>query len=398
MEHYLGPTRSLTVVGSAFERARQQGVLCAPEMDRAASSIGSLVLDPSRLRVVGAELLHQRASALGLSVAGAYYLLRHRPALVAHERAKYWHAQRGLAEGAGKSVPAMFGLGAVPEIVGARMGYTLGCTAVALSAAVTEHGAPQIAYNHDFPPRFGRYSFVRRNHASDGFASVSLSYPIMVGSLAGVNERGLAVTLNHAFSVDGDGSPGLLLTTLVQDALDRCATVAEAVALFERAPVTNGAILTLADESGERAVVERSCTSSRVRRTDASALVSFNKYRHPEMEAFEVPLGAVSTGLLPGIPLHASNVERQRRWDEIAGERLDGTNRRLEEDDVRTLMRDHRGGRGDSNTICRHDDPLSETLWGALIDTRKRTVRVVFGHACDGDYVAYGIAAAPALA
>lgn len=382
-KHYLGDSRSLTVDGTAFERARQQGVACAREMDRAASSIGSIVVGPSR---VGARA-HEVLSGLGLGVAGAFYLAKHRPALVAHANGKYWRAHRGLAEGAGKALPIMFGLGAVPEIVGAQLSFTMGCTAVAIAPAASATDSAVIAYNHDFPPRFGRYNFARRNHPSDGFASVCLAYPIMVGCLAGVNERGLAVTLNHAFSTDYAGRPGLLLTTLVQDALDRCASVADAIDLFTRTPVTNGALLTVADASGARAVVELSCTAARVRTTGEPLLVSFNKYEHPDMEEHEVPVGAVSTGLVPGVPLHESNVERRRRWEAL-GPTFPAI---FDEAAIRRAMTDHRGAQGDKNSICRHDDPLSETLWSAILDTRSRTIRVVFGHACGGPYRTYGI-------
>lgn len=385
--HYLGPTRSLTVEGDAHERARQQGLACAGEMDRAASSIGSLVVGP---KYVG-ERAHEKIAAALLAAVGAVYLTKHRPALLAHANGKFLRAQRGLAEGAGKTLPGMYGLGAVPEIVGAQMGYTLGCSAIAIGSSHTESGAPQIAYNHDFPPRFGRYNFVRKNHPTDAFASVCLTYPIMVGCLAGVNEHGFAITLNHAFSTDFDGKPGLLLTSLVQDCLDRCRTVDEAADLLTAAAVTNGALLTLADRSGGRAVVERSCTTASVRRADGPLLVSFNKYRVPAMERFEVPLGAVSKGLIPGIPLHESNLERQRRWDEIIKE-LPSV---LDEATVRRIMTDHRGGEGDKNTICRHGDELSETLFSALLDTERLTVRVVFGHACDGAYVEHAIDRAP---
>lgn len=381
--HYLGPTRSLTVEGEARERARQQGLACAGEMDRAASSIGSLVVGP---RYFG-ERAHEKISSALLAAAGAVYLAKHRAALIGHASGKFFRAQQGLAEGAGKTLPGMYGLGAVPEIAGAQMGYTLGCSAIAIGAEATGSGAPRIAYNHDFPPRFGRYNFVRRNHPTDAFASVCLTYPIMVGCLAGVNEHGLAITLNHAFSTDFDGKPGLLLTSLVQDCLDRCRTAEEAADLLVAAPVTNGALLTLADRGGRRAVVERSCTSASVRRAEGPLLVTFNKYRVPSMERFEIPVGAVSTGLIPGIPLHESNLERQRRWDELERE-LPST---IDEATIRRVMTDHRGGAGDKNTICRHGDELSETLWSAILDTERLTLRVVFGHACDGDYVEHGI-------
>jgi hypothetical protein len=284
----------------------------------------------------------------------------------------------------------MFGLGAVPELVGAQMGYTLGCTALALAADVTASGGAQIVYNHDFPPRFGRYNFVRYNRPSDGYASVCLAYPIMVGCLAGVNERGLALTLNHAFSTDYHGRGGLLLTTLVQDCLDRCATVAEAVELFSQAPVTNGAILTFADASGDRAAVERSCTQARVRRASDAVLCSFNKYCHADMEAYEVPLGAISSGLMSGIPLHESNVARKRRFDELLPATGVTGGAKLDEEAIKRLMSDHDGRpSGHSNSVCRHDDELSETLWGAILCCRTRTLKVVFGHTCSGPYRSY---------
>lgn len=383
--HYLGSERLLTVTGDAAERAYQQGVACRNQMTPAASSIGSLVVGPEWV----GQRRHERWCSAALAAAGGYYLVRHRPALTRHAGGKYWRAQRSLAQGAAVSRPFMFGLGAVPELVGAQMGYTLGCTALALSPSITSSGGAQIVYNHDFPPRFGRYNFVRRNHPTDGYRSVCLTYPIMVGCLAGVNERGLALTLNHAFATDYHGHAGILLSTLVQDCLDRCATVHEAVDLFTHAPVTNGAILTFADASGDRAAVERSCAASRTRRTDESVLASFNKYRHPDMEKHEVPLGAVSSGLMSGIPLHESNVTRQRRYDELHP----CPPTALDEAAIQRMMSDHDGRAGDSNTICRHGDELSETLWGAILDTQARTLRVVFGHTCSGPYVTYGIEA-----
>ena len=104
-------------------------------------------------------------------------------------------------------------------------------------------------------------------------------------------------------------------------------------------------------------------------------------------EAFEVPLGAVSTGLIAGIPLHESNLERQHRWDSLAG----GFSARVDERAIHALMSDHADRDGDKNTICRHGDELSETLWGALIDCERRELKVVFGHTCSGDYATYAI-------
>lgn len=373
--HYLGEDRSLEVAGDVEERAALHGRACAGQYAAAASSIGSLLVDP---RFTG-HGLHVRGSQLGLGLAGAYYLARHARVLRSWQDGALWRAQRGLARGAGLPLPLMFGLGAVPELVGAQIGFTVGCSAFALATGSAAGDAPLIAYNHDFPPRFGRYSFVRRNLPTDGLASVVLTYPIMVGCLAGVNERGLALTLNHAFARDFQGRAGVLLTSLVQHALDRCEDVDQAVELVLGTPVTNGAIITLADRSGARAAVEVSCTRARVRRPEGRALVaSFNRYQHPDMAEVEIPLGARATGLIAGMDLHASNVSRAARLEALRdhlGEEPDAAM-------VRALMADHDGGGGDPGTICRHRDPLSETLWSALLDPAAGALTVGFGHAC----------------
>lgn len=392
MDHYLGTRRSLSVKGDAAQRAYEQGHACASQYASAAACIGSLVIEPGRLL---RPALHTRASQAGLTAAGAYYLARHRSALRSFDGGSFWRAQRGLADGSGLPLSLSFGLGAVPELVGSQLGYSLGCSAVAVARVEGERG-PQIFYNHDFPPRFGRYSFVRHNAPSDGHASVCLTYPIMVGCLAGVNEPGLAITLNHAFAKDYHGRAGILLTSLVQACLDRASDVASALELVRSAPVTNGAILTLADRGGARAIAEISCTALRVRHPTELVAKSFNHYQHPEMVPFEIPLNAVSTGLVAGIRLHESNIARAARWEEL----LPCPPETIGQADLRRIMTDHGANaaglapsdRRDPNTICRHGDPLSETLWSAVLSPDRRTIDVAFGHACEGRPVRYDLA------
>jgi len=379
--------RTLHVHGNAEERAYQQALAFADESLVAASSICSMLLDPKWFT----ERAHQRLSQAGLFVGGAYFLKRMRPLLWRYQGGKYWRAQRGLARGAGLSRSFSFGLSAVPEIVGAKIGYTLGCTAVALAGEATSSGCPQLLYNHDFPARFGRYLIVRHNAATDGYASVCLTYPLGVGCVGGVNEAGLALTYNHAFATDFHDGPGMLPSVLAQDCLDRCATVAEATQVLGETPVANGGIMTVADAGGERAAIELSCTRMRERRTDDTALVSFNKYGHADMEAVEVPLDAVATGVIDGLWLHETNIERQRRIDDL----IDGAPAVWDDAFIRRVMGDHNGGAGGNLTLCRHYD-MGDTLATILLDTGRRTMRLAWGHACTAEYVDYSVPAAPA--
>jgi hypothetical protein len=374
--------RVLHVTGNAEERAYQQALAFADESLPAASSICSLLVDPKWF----SESVHQRLSQAGLFAAGAYFLRRNRPVLWRHAGGKYWRAQRGLARGAGLSRSFSFGLSAVPEIVGAKMGYTLGCTAVALAPEASASGGAQLLYNHDFPARFSRYLIVRRATPADGYATVVLTYPLGVGCVAGVNDQGLLVSYNHAFATDFHDGPGMLPSVLSQDCLERCATVQEAIELFETTPSTNGGIVTVADAAGERAAIELSCTQTRVRRADGPALVSFNKYGHADMEAVEVPLEAVATGVVSGLWLHETNIERQRRIDVL----VDHAPAVWDQPFVESVMGDHDGAAGGNLTLCRHYD-MGDTLATVILDSATRTLRVSWGHACAANYVDYGL-------
>jgi hypothetical protein len=124
-------------------------------------------------------------------------------------------------------------------------------------------------------------------------------------------------------------------------------------------------------------VVERSPTRAAIRRVAPDAvLATFNKYLAPGMEAVEIPVGARTTGLVPGVDLHECNLTRQARFDALErGEKLDN-------EALRALLADHDGGEGDTNTICRHGDPLAETLCTAVIDPGRRAMEVIFGKPC----------------
>lgn len=379
-----GPTRVLDVEGTARERGARQGQAFRDRLAPAFEAMRALPLAPSWLP----PAVHRMAIRAAVGGFGRYYFASHRRLLARREAdgAGERAAVHGIAEGLGVAPALVYGLNAF-EIESAVLGYrlpVLGCTSLALAGKHTASGAPELVYNHDFPPSFAPFLFVRRSRPHDGYRSISLAYSTLVGAIAGVNECGLAVSIDQAFATDVRRSrPALFVTMLVSACLERCSTVEEAIAEALRTPVTNGAMMTFVDASGNRAVVELSGTMRRVRREhDDRILHTFNKYRLAEMERVEIPVGAITTGLAAGHDIHASSVSRERRFLQIVRH-----DHRYTREDLRTLMSDHAGGVGDTNTICAHGGLINETLLSAILEPASRSLNVAFGLACEGRYV-----------
>ncbi len=369
----------LDTAGDAEERAHQQGLALRPLLRDVTSALCALPFAP---RWIPDPVLRAMVpGAIGLL--GCAWLGWHRGHLASVGGGGHLRSIRAAAAAAGVSAARLYGMNAV-EVESSAFGFTMGCTSIALDAARTTSGHARLGYNHDFPPALGRFLRLRRSRPTDAFASVALAYAPLLGAVAGVNEHGLALTLNHAFATDvRRRAPGLFLTLLLQECLDRCRDVDEAARRIRDARVPSGGILTLVDAAGRAAAIERSATRAVERRPSPTrALASFNKYRAAVMEAVEIPLGARATGVFDGYDVHACNVSRARRFDDLVRRR--GTDARWSDDDLTAVLGDHDGGHGDSLTICRHRDPLSETLASAVFLPETRAVRVRRGNACGG--------------
>ena len=378
------------VEGDAYERGLQQAKHFGPgALTDARGALSNLAVMP---KVVPGFLKAPFAWGLVGSM-GRLWLHRHRPALQQHQGGRLHRGLGGLADGFGVPFARLYGFHAF-EIEASRFHYTLGCSSLAFAAEATQSGRPLIAYNHDFPPEFARLPSVRESVPDDGFPSVSIAYPPMLGTLCGVNAAGLAITLNHAYVRRLSPAAGLPISLLVQDALDRCASVAEALELFSSVQVPNGSMATLVDAHGERAAVELTPAGAFVRRTKGPVLHTFNAYQTDAARRLEVPIGAMGAGHLAGMDIHGPNLARQARYDALgAGQRTGWTMA-----DIDALMADHGGDVASENTICRHEDPAAHTLLTARVDPVERTLTVSAGTACRARFEVHRVPHALAVA
>jgi len=371
--------------GDAATRGRQQGERFPNVMADAIGALSDLPVLPRWLPAAARQLLIRTA----LHGLGRHYLRRHRTRIDDDRAGSDGVYLRALARSLNLQPAEVYGLNAI-EIESANVGFKLGCTSLGIDGERTASGTPRLVYNHDFPGCFAPFLFARRSRASDAHQSLSLTYPLMVGAICGVNEHGLAASYNQAYVTDIDRlRPSTLVSLLVQRCLDRCTTVEEASNLLKRATPASGALVTLVDANGERAAIELSPTRVADRSASPGELLySFNKYRVDEMGAVEIPVGAITTGLAAGYDIHAANICRERRLLALDQGQV------LDHESMLQWMSDHDGGSGDINTICQHDDPLSETIMTAIVDPAARAIDVVFGKPCKQRPVRYELGAA----
>jgi hypothetical protein len=378
--------RFLETSGSATNQARQKGEAFRDSYGAIFNALIEAPFLPPWLKIFVPKALYR----WHLKNEGRRYLSVHERALGNRHDEGFLAIYRSLADGIGISLEEAYGVQAI-EIVSAEMSFSLGCTSLAFGTRHTADGNPRLAYNHDFPESFGRLLFVQKCAPESGHASLNLTYPVIPGAIAGVNEMGLAVSLNHAYAADIAKIPAVPITLLVAECLSRCADVGEAVALVEKTPVPNGSMITLCDASGSRTVVELSCTKKSVRTAeDRDILITFNKYGNAGMAACEVPWDARTEGLTKWIlkdrPIHGHNAGRMSRAPSL----IDHA-KRHSESDIRAILSDHDGGEGRYDTICRHDPTTMNTIASAILDPEARTMKVVFGRACGGNEMEYGL-------
>lgn len=129
--------------------------------------------------------------------------------------------------------------------------------------AVAQNGCTYFARNSDFLVSIEKLcdsAFYRLDHAH-AFVGNTTAWTEMED---GVNEYGLACGLTFIYPVKI--RPGFNAGMLVRYILEKCRTTAEALAALERLPIGTPQTITLADRSGDIAVVECNCDRQVVRR------------------------------------------------------------------------------------------------------------------------------------
>jgi len=297
----------------------------------------------------------------------------------------------GMAQGARVGLGTLYLLNAMEAVMSSVENSTAvppmgGCSALAVRGRRSATGEPVIARNFDYLPLIQPLYVVRQSRPRGRLRSVDFTVAPLCGSVDGVNERGLCITFDYAFTTDGAvAAPPISMA--IAGALGCCTTVAEAAERIASHPRWGGGLLMLADAAGDMASLELSTTRSHLRRPEAGEDVLFhaNDFTCGAMREVEVPRAAVFTARAPaplvGCRLHESSEVRKARLAALLDDAAP-----LAPDDLAALMADHGpAGEPDDNTLCRHGAYWSTTACLQLFP-RSRRMRVAYEAPCRATY------------
>jgi ankyrin repeat protein/microsomal dipeptidase-like Zn-dependent dipeptidase/predicted choloylglycine hydrolase len=234
---------------------------------------------------------------------------------------------------------------------------------------------------------FERYALIEMR-PKDRYAilHLSLNYPSWIGcSVGGLNEKGLAITQssgNPDLKFIGEGIPKLMLLRL---ALERCATVVEAVKFITaQQGCFKGMNYTLLDETGDMAVIEFAPTRSVVRKPVENVIYATNHYEAPKMQEVEWK------GKGPDVTLDYLLKYRKntyQRYGRLACFADIYSNAPYLKSALEKIFRSHGEG-----AICQHEDRwdrMMQTTWAVIVDPKKRLLWLSAGLPCENEFMPY---------
>jgi Acyl-coenzyme A:6-aminopenicillanic acid acyl-transferase len=297
----------------------------------------------------------------------------------------------GIADGAGVRPSVVYLLNAIEALLSAVRDHVVvpppgACSAVAVRGQRSLTGEPIIAKNFDYLPLVQPFYFVRESRPESGLRSIEFTVAPLAGTIDGINEKGLCICNNYAFTVDTT-MPTATISMVIAEALQQCSTVTEAADFIATRPRWGSGLLMIADAQGDVGSLEVSNTRCRLRRPaeGADVLAHTNAFRCPDMCAIEVPSHAVFTKHAPaslrGTRLHQSAELRDERFAQLLQ-----ASTPFGPDELATLMADH--GPDDvptDTTICVHSDYWNTTATMQLFP-RRRSMRVDFSSACSAQF------------
>jgi isopenicillin-N N-acyltransferase-like protein len=215
-----------------------------------------------------------------------------------------------------------------------------GCTTWAASGDMTRDGAPLLAKNRDYRPDHQPLQCLARIKPARGHAYLCLTSAGSPGVFSsGLNAAGLAAADTHV--VSSDIGPGIARYSLMMHLLERCETVAEALAYLPSTPHFGDGTVILADAQGDMAVLELAHSAQAVQQDGEGFLVSTNHFSAPETQALWVEAN---------LPRLQGNSQARRQEVEAA---LRAGRGQVDVPWAQSLMARHGD---DLSAICRHPE------------------------------------------
>jgi hypothetical protein len=286
----------------------------------------------------------------------------------------------GIARGSGlnlKSIHLFNALEPLLSSVGDCTSCPGACSAIAVRGRRSTNGEAMIARNFDYLPLVQPYYIIRDSRPKSRKRAIEFTTAPLAGSVDGMNETGLTITYNYAFTTDQPKQAAPPISMLISEALEQCSTVTEAAKWITSRPRWGGGLLMLADADGDIASLELSSSRSHLRRPPPGEDMLFhsNAASSACMREVEAPRDAVYNDRAPtplrGRRLHESSEMRDRRFAQLLGR-----SETFSADDLAAIMADHGpdGVPGD-HTPCVHSAYWQTTAVFPQITANARGLR-----------------------
>jgi predicted choloylglycine hydrolase len=297
-------------------------------------------------------------------------------------------AQRlsGIAEGAGMDMSTVLFMQAMELMIGKARYRVEACTTIALDSDRTATEETIVGKNFDYLNDLEPYQLTCETKPKEGHATLGCKIVPLAGMLDGMNEHGLTVTYNLAYTLD-EPECFAPLSMALQEMLETCRNTDEAAEFITQAKRGgHDAVLTLADPKGNIKTVEITSNHAVTRDMTDGWAINTNHFKSDEMQRYEIPRDAVYSGRaapreLLGVRLHESSEQRLKRAQELLKDKD-----KVDESRITEILRDHGENDKPSNmTICRHTE-YNSTLRSVIFYPNRKTIKVLYGKPCQNRY------------
>ncbi len=265
---------------------------------------------------------------------------------------------------------------------------SLGCSSLCVLPKSKKTSYTILAKNFDYLSEFTTDHLIRQSEPVNGYKSIEITYKQISGAHDGMNEKGLVVLYNYGITIEKTETR-IPITILVQQILERCSNIDEAIMFIKTFRYPNGAILTLADDTSRAVCVELTPEHISFRSPEDGVLLATNFYLTETARKYDIPHNAYfDNKKLPqeirNKRIHESNEQRYYRMRDLVLKY-----NHITEQEIQQLLKDHNNKiDGDDNTICRHSSLLS-TQVGMIFIPKNRTVKITLGNPCKNVFVEY---------
>lgn len=362
-----GPLRGLELTGTPHERGVKHGEEFADEIEKNLE----IYLDVFEYKGSDRDTVYEQAEEF--------------VPLIEDENEEYAEEMRGVAEGSGLSIEDITILNARYEVMYSAFKEAAdeinednpdACTAYGIRNSLSDNGHTYVGQNWDWMP--GLETFVMDVRRDDGPDHVAMTEAGIVGGKIGVNEEGLAMTLNGLVTEhDGENPFRKPYHVRFREVLDseRMDSAIESMIVKDRACSAN---VIIGHESGEMLNLELSPEKANYLYPENGLLIHTN---HVEDTS---SMDSEFEKLIPDTLCRAPRLRRllTEGKDEIT------------EEDIREALQDHFGY---PNSICRHpneeDEELDQLETGGsfIMDLNERRLLGTNGPPCEHEYIEFQV-------